>query len=87
MDTLDRIVSKLKQNPEFLEPLDVLLEAACQPDTDSYFRDAETRFVELSRQFSCALAPQMLAQWDLPAPDELVHDGQRFERHRRSLKT
>ena len=67
MNTLDRIVSMLKQNSVLLEPLALLLDSACGPDSfalpDSHasYRHAEDHLLNRVRAFSCSLHSLLLS--------------------------
>ena len=89
MNTLDRIASTLKRNPDLLEPLAGLLElvdrsAATPPDS---WRLAERELLDAARHLSCAAQQAVLQAFDSDAPEPFVHQGRRFEPTRRASKT
>ena len=89
MNTLDRIVSTLKRNPDLLEPLAGLLElvdrsTATPPDS---WRLAERELLGAARRLSCAAQQAVLQAFDSDAPEPFVHQGRRFEPTRRASKT
>ncbi len=90
MNTLEDAVSLLKRNSDLVGPLTDLLrthERLSTSSTPGRFADAEAELIQAHRQFSCASQAGLLQAWDDPAPDILVHQGQRFERTRRAPKT
>lgn len=89
MNTVDRIIFILKQNPTLIDPLADLLERVCElgdtmPDS---WRVAECDLLDAARQLSCAAQQAVLQAFELPSPEPFVHQGQRFEPTRRAPKT
>ena len=89
MDTLDQVISSLKQNPQLLDPLAQLLELVRRltESAPRSWRESERDLLDAARHLSCAAQQAVLQAFDLPSPEALVHQGRRFERTRRAPKT
>ena len=88
MTTFDRIVSRLKQNPDLLDPLDKLLGLVCcfTDSAPSSWRACEDELLASARNLSCAAQQAVLQAFDSSAPQTLTHHGENFVRTRRAPK-
>lgn len=89
MNTVDRIVSILKRNPDLVDPLANILERVdhAQDTPPDSWRIVERDLLDAARSFSCAAQQAVLQTFDTPSPEPFLHHGQRFQPTRRAPKT
>ena len=88
MNTVDRIVSILKRNPDLADPIaDILtLVDRCIDTPPDSWRSIERDLLEAARSFSCAAQQAVLQTFDTHAPEPfLLHGVKRHAKltHRR----
>lgn len=92
MNTLEHLVSTLKQNPDLLAPLSHFVDTFHALRTSHTleargFAQAEHVLLDSMRTLSSHAHALLLSAWDAPAPDVMVHEGRCFTRTRRLPKT